>query len=197
MSAEDTNIPDTDGTGEELGAAAKKGASKIVKIVALLLIGSFSLAGGLFLSVGKDGVMSALSGSSEEEQTEHAATDEHRADESHEAAGEGQKYSYLNFDEMIVNITGYTAAGRKTSRFMKIKFTMVYEDHGAEAAAELESRKLYMRDAFQDYLRQLDERDLQGSFGLVRLRSELLKRAKAVAGNDAPHEILIGDLIIQ
>jgi flagellar FliL protein len=61
----------------------------------------------------------------------------------------------------------------------------------------VEERKEFVRDAFQDYLRQLSERDVQGSAGLAILKAELLRRARSIAGTDAPQEILISDLIIQ
>ena len=54
-----------------------------------------------------------------------------------------------------------------------------------------------MRDSFQDYLRTLDERDLRGSLGLSELKSELLRRARAVSGGEAPREILVSDMIVQ
>ncbi|EPX78009.1 flagellar basal body-associated FliL family protein [Salipiger mucosus] len=189
MSEDDTtDTPEVDGEdAPDVNKGRMKG--KLLKFALLILIGGASLTGGLVAAVGIDGVKNAVSGTSEEA---------HSAEQTHETETEDTvDYAYLNFDEMIVNITGYTASGRKTSRFMKIKLTMVYEDQGPDEATELENKKIFMRDSFQDYLRQLDERDLQGSYGLVRLRSELLKRAKAVTGNQAPQEILIGDLIIQ
>lgn len=54
-----------------------------------------------------------------------------------------------------------------------------------------------MRDSFQEYLRQLNESDLQGSIGLVRLKAELLRRARVIAESEAPQQFLIADLIIQ
>jgi flagellar FliL protein len=64
-------------------------------------------------------------------------------------------------------------------------------------ASYIEERKPFVRDAFQDYLRQLSERDIQGSAGLTVLKAELLRRARSVADSDAPREILIADLIVQ
>jgi flagellar FliL protein len=61
----------------------------------------------------------------------------------------------------------------------------------------VEARKLYLRDSFQDYLRQLGERDVQGSYGIAMLKSELLRRARAISASEAPQDILISDLIVQ
>ena len=70
-----------------------------------------------------------------------------------------------------------TATGRKTSRFMKLNIALVY-DEAMPGADHVEGRRLYLRDSFQDYLRQLTERDLQGSHGLATMKNELLRRAR-------------------
>ncbi|ETX16303.1 flagellar basal body protein FliL [Roseivivax halodurans JCM 10272] len=97
---------------------------------------------------------------------------------------------------MIVNITALTLSGRITSRFLKIDAVILYDPEIA-GADEISARYLYIRDSFQDYMRQLGESDLEGSAGLARLKSELLRRARAVSGSDAPREILIADMVIQ
>ncbi|MCA0942312.1 flagellar basal body-associated FliL family protein [Yangia mangrovi] len=102
----------------------------------------------------------------------------------------------LPFQEIIVNITATTATGRQTSRFLKLNLALVY-DNALPGAATIETRQLFMRDSFQDYLRQLNESDLQGSIGIARLKGELLRRARAITDSEAPQEFLIADLIIQ
>ncbi|WP_226627522.1 flagellar basal body-associated protein FliL [Alloyangia pacifica] len=102
----------------------------------------------------------------------------------------------LPFQEIIVNITATTATGRQTSRFLKLNLALVY-DNSLLGASAIETRQIFMRDSFQDYLRQLNESDLQGSIGLARLKAELLRRARAITDSDAPQEFLIADLIIQ
>jgi flagellar protein FliL len=156
-----------------------------LKIIAIVLLGSISLAGGLVAAVGLGGVGDLLSGSAEES----IHKEEPKEEEEHAAS-----YGIMNLEEFIVNITGRTLKGRVTSRFMKVKLSIVYDEaHGKK----LKDRKLFVRDTFQDYMRQLDEKDLEGSYGLLSLKSELLKRAKAIAGTKGPQEILIGDLVIQ
>ena len=102
----------------------------------------------------------------------------------------------MPFDEMIVNITATAASGRQTSRFLKLDLALVY-DKTQDEGGLVEMRHVFLRDAFQDYLRQLAERDLDGTLGLVTVKGELLRRARAIAGNDAPHEVLIMGLVIQ
>jgi flagellar FliL protein len=113
-----------------------------------------------------------------------------------EPAQEGDAVIVTPFKEIIVNISATTATGRQTTRFLKLNTALVY-DEKAPGADHIEERKEFVRDAFQDYLRQLSERDVQGSAGLAILKAELLRRARSIAGTDAPQEILISDLIIQ
>ena len=101
----------------------------------------------------------------------------------------------LEFEEMIVNISGTSASGKKTTRFLKLKVSLVVQDNGHYN--EVESRRMYMRDAFQDYLRQIDEKELNGSLGLMNIKMNLLKRAKTILGNKTPREVLILDLVVQ
>ncbi|WP_102223666.1 flagellar basal body-associated FliL family protein [Acidimangrovimonas sediminis] len=102
----------------------------------------------------------------------------------------------LAFDDIVVNVAGETARGQQTQRILKIGFDLVYGGTAPEAMA-VNQRKAFLRDAFISYLRQLHESDLRGSDGLFLLKAELLKRARAVVGNDAPKELLITDLVMQ
>lgn len=163
------------------GAPTEEGGSPIRRLILLLAIGCASAMVGLFFAVGSDGLKSLFTGSDE------------ISAEKEEMKEEG-RYAYVNFDEMIVNISGHTTQGRKVSRFMKVKLTLVVDE--AEYMS-VNDRKAFIRDNFQNYMRQLDEREVAGSIGIESLKAELLKRAKAVAGNDAPKEVLIGELIIQ
>ena len=102
----------------------------------------------------------------------------------------------MPFEEMIVNITATTDSGRQTSRFLKVDLALVY-DKTQDAEGLVEARHIFLRDAFQDYLRQLAERDLEGTHGMITLKGELLRRARAIAGSDAPHELPITGLVVQ
>lgn len=177
------------------------------KPVAMALLAVLSVAGaagGYFLAMG-------LGGTSETEQEmAHAATaggSHEAATESHAAADDGHgksdghgeakpTMSVTPFKEIIVNISATTATGRTTSRFMKLNVALVYDER-KEGADRIEERRLFLRDSFQDYLRQLTEQDLQGSLGLVLVKEELLHRARTITESRAPSEILIADLIVQ
>jgi flagellar FliL protein len=54
-----------------------------------------------------------------------------------------------------------------------------------------------LRDAFIEYLSQLQEPEVRGSLGLVTMRSELLRRARAVAPELNASAVLIQEYVIQ
>ena len=97
--------------------------------------------------------------------------------------------------EIVVDIARQTAEGASVRAFLKARAALVYPD--AAAAERGEAHALHLRDAFTDYLRQLDARDLAGSAGLARLRADLLHRARVVMGPDAPLAVLLADLVVQ
>lgn len=109
----------------------------------------------------------------------------------------------LPVDPIVVNVTGFTASGAPVGRHMRINLTLVYDVAtdttvaGQSELGGLAARMPYLRDAFVEFLGQLTERDITGSLGLAMLRAELLKRARAVSGGDAPREVLISDLVLQ
>lgn len=102
----------------------------------------------------------------------------------------------LRFGDMLTNIEGLTPQGVPTKAFLKINLVVAYRTD--EGAGELmEERQPFMRDLFNAYLRGLSEADVRGMAGIMYIKAELLKRARAAAGNDLPQEILINDLIVQ
>jgi len=180
------------------GAPARKPLGRRLLILLLLVLLSFAaLAGGLATSMGPRGFVAFLRGEEIVEEAAPAETPEQKQAVAGHGAGEARSSVVVTpFKEIIVNITATTATGRQTSRFLKLNLALVY-DESAEGAERVEERKLYMRDAFQDYLRQLTQRDLQGTMGLVTLKAELLRRARAIAESDAPQDMLVSDLIVQ
>ena len=173
------------------GAAPKAGARrKIGMILGLVLLSVVALIGGLVAAVGPGGLMAMLGGDTHQEEAAAPQAD------AENPPPPGADMVVMPFDEMIVNITATAASGRQTSRFLKLDMALVY-DRTQDAGGMVEMRHVFLRDAFQDYLRQLAERDLDGTLGLVTVKGELLRRARAIAGNDAPHEVLIMGLVIQ
>mgnify|MGYP001811651422 CR=1 FL=1 len=105
-------------------------------------------------------------------------------------------YVVSPFKEIIVNITSTTANGQATSRFLKLNVALVY-DPKVDGADRLAERQLFIRDAFVDYLRQLNENDLKGSAGMAQLKADLLHRVRVLGETEAPRELLIADMVIQ
>lgn len=102
----------------------------------------------------------------------------------------------LKFNEIVANIHGFDTNGQPTQAFLKLSLVLVYRPD--EGAADLmHQRQPFMRDLFTGYARSLTETDVRGMAGILNVKAELLKRARAAAGNDLPTEILISDLIVQ
>ena len=167
-----------------------------LRFAVVILVVPLFLIIGVTASLGVSGVKNFIAGPDEEAAMVDQDPDHAEAgDENGEGDAETEPtYSILDFEEMILNVTGITASGRSTTRFMKVKISLVYD---GEKAPDIANRRPFMRDSFGDYMRQLTERDLEGTMGQISLKTELLKRAKAIVGNNAPKEILISDLVIQ
>ena len=163
---------------------------RILRLVGLLAICAVALIGGLVAATGPEEALEFVtSGIAPKPETAPQETAPHGP---HVQSG----MTVTPFKEIIVNITATTMSGRKTSRFLKLNIALVY-DGSMPGAGNIEERKLFIRDAYQDYLRLLNDTDLQGSIGLARLKSELLRRTRAITDSDAPQELLIADLLVQ
>lgn len=102
--------------------------------------------------------------------------------------------SVVDLPETIVNLRRDTP-----SRFLKIGISIVVAP-GAQAAVSAAMPRLV--DALQEFLRNLDENDLDGSAGLHRLRSEIKRRfnliaAEPNAGRDPVADVLLRSLLTQ
>lgn len=208
---------DAENTGENLEAegGGKKPKSRKKLLLVALVLSLISMGGGFFLAQmafkqdakqyepdyveeveetpAEDGKEAKAGGGAGSEDP-YAEGDEKAAEEGEElvAVDEGM----LEFGEILTNITSVTANGQPRNAFLKLTVVLVYRpDDGARAL--MESRQPFMRDLFNGYARSLTEADVRGMAGILNVKSELLKRARAAAGNDLPQEILISDLIVQ
>lgn len=175
---------------EEGATPLLKRHRKALLITGLAALAVVALGAGLIAAVGPSALRAMLSG--EVVQEVAAAPDQGGTP----PAPPGADMVVMPFQEMIVNISATTDSGRQTSRFLKLDLALVY-DKTQDADGLVEARHIFLRDAFQDYLRQLADRDLEGTYGLVNIKGELLRRARAISGSDAPHELLITGLVIQ
>lgn len=158
--------------------------TKLIKIFVFIVISFLGLFIGLFFSpIDSDEIKNLLTSVSKDSIEEKNINEDSYADK-----------SYINFDEMIVNVKGFTASGRDVSRFLKIKLTIVVNPKDEE---KILTNEAFIRDGFQNYLRQLNEKEIQGSSGIEELRASLLKIVKTITDTDLSAQILIGELIVQ
>lgn len=191
--------------GEE-GAAPKGNRTLLIAAVALSLV---SLGGGFFLArlaLQKDAETYAPD--YVEEIVEEKAEDDYAEAKGDDAkgessGGEGEEEvattvpdGILEFDEILTNIVSYNQHGVPVNAFLKMTLVMIYRPEPGSKEL-MEARQPFMRDLFNGYARSLTEADVRGMAGILTVKSELLKRARAAAGNDLPQEILISDLIVQ
>ena len=163
---------------------------KIILIAGLAGLSVLALLGGLMAALGPSGAIAVLTGAPAPEESATPLPDEANP------PPPGAELVVMPFEEMIVNISATAESGRQISRFLKVDLALVY-DRTQDSGGLVETRHIFLRDAFQDYLRQLAERDLEGTLGLITVKGELLRRARAIAGSDAPHEMVITGLVIQ
>ena len=95
----------------------------------------------------------------------------------------------IDLPELIVNLRADTP-----SRFLKIGLTLAV---APADRAKVEQAMPYLNNALQDFLRNLDQHDLQGSAGLFRLRTELRRRFNLILGQDAVADVLLRSLLTQ
>lgn len=189
--------------GEE--DAQPKGSKKL--LIAAVVLSLVSLGGGFFLArMAFQEDAETYAPDYVEEVVEEGVDEDLAAKESDEknadGGGEGDEEiktaedGIIEFDEILTNITSFNQHGVPINAFLKMNVVMVYRpDPGSKEL--MESRKPFMRDLFNGYARSLTEADVRGMAGILTVKSELLKRARAAAGNDLPQEILISDLIVQ
>ena len=194
------------------GAEEKpRGSRKMLLAAALLCV--LSLGGGFFLArmaylqdaetyepEYKDAEAEAEDGPGEE--GAHAETEEKKEDGHGDAEAKDGEHvevvdtGMLEFGDILTNIQGFDAQGTPTRAFLKINLVVAYRTD--EGAGDLmKEREAFMRDLFNSYLRGISESDVRGMAGVLYVKAELLKRARAATGNDLPQEILIRDLIVQ
>ena len=183
-------------------------------LVAAIFVTLASLSGGVFLAqyaFKKDAAEIEPAKPSEEGSVAtDSANSKIKIENAHKKVSEGERkkpsdgagnnameeqVGVLDFNSLITNISGLDANGNARQNFLKLSIALVYKGP-PEAKALMDERKPFMRDLFNTYIRGLTEADVRGGIGILTIKSELLKRARAAVGNDMPREILIKDLIV-
>lgn len=182
----------SDSTADETSEVEGGRLARLLKQRRMLLLAGVVLC-VLGLAVGG---WFGLSGMGASKQADHGAAAQAGAEHGGDAAAAASQLALLDFKNLIVNLTGSAADGSPSARILNIQLSMAYDDN-AQNEALMKKKQPYLRDAILSYLRQLHEADLRGSDGLFLLKAELLKRARAVVGSDAPKEFLIVGLVMQ
>ncbi len=102
----------------------------------------------------------------------------------------------LEFDDITTDITSYDQQGGSVRSFLKLSLILVYKPEPG-ARELIEERQPFMRDLFTTYARSLTEPEVRGAAGILTVKSEMLKRARAATGNSIPQDVLIRDMIVQ
>lgn len=186
-----TAVATDEASGSKTPLSRKKRILLISGVAALALLG---IGGGAVVAVGPSSLLAMVSGPADpaaEQAATDAAADEEVAPEGGEK--EGGADDVLLLDDMIINLVRIEDA---VNRYARVRIAVVY-DREALGIGTLEAKRSHLRDSFNDYLSQMTERDLQGTFGLVSLKEELLRRARVVAGQKAITDVLVTDLVFQ
>lgn len=176
--------------GADGAAASPRPRRKLFLIFGVVVVLVLAAGGGLVATIGMPRMLEIIAGDSTQTDPDPEAAQDA------EGAPPGADLVVMPFEAIIVNIAAPTASGQPVNRFLKLDLALVY-DRVQDADGKVETRHIYIREAFQEYLRQLTERDFVGTLGLVTVKSELLRRARAITGSDAPHEIVVTELVVQ
>ena len=161
--------------------SSKKTLRRILSLGLAALIG---FAGGFYLAAGKEGALAWLGlGAQPAAQAPAVA-----------GAIPVEADGLSKLPQVIVNVARTTDGGRTINRYLKIGVTLV---HAPEASTLIQRREDYLVDAYQAYLWQVRPEEVEGSRGLMRLKAELLRRARAVVGEAEIKDVLVTELLIQ
>ena len=158
------------------GAAPKKGIPKLFIIIGAVAV--VVLLGGaaafFFLSSG-------------------TAEAEHGGETADEHGGviEAPHTFIFNLPPMVINLNN-EADGEA---FMRL--TVALEVANEAMMLEIQPRMAKVVDAFQVYLRELRQSDLQGSAGIYRLKEELLRRVNVAIYPSRVESVLFKEILVQ
>ena len=99
---------------------------------------------------------------------------------------------FIDLPDVLVNLAS-TNADR--TQYLKIKIVLEVPDQSL--ADQIKPLMPRVMDAFQTYLRELRNSDLEGSAGLYRLREELTRRVNTAVAPGRVTAVLFKEIIIQ
>lgn len=156
-------------TDPEEGEEAPKKKSKMPLIIGLVLAIAGG-AGGFFL--GSSGILGGGSA------PEPAVMDDAALKDT----------SFVTVDPLIVSIV-------RPDRVAQLRLILALEVE-SPYAADVENAMPRLKDVLNSYLRAVDPAEFDGSGALVRLRAQMLRRVQIVIGNDAVHDLLVQEFVV-
>jgi len=99
--------------------------------------------------------------------------------------------AFYDLPELLVNLQA--PAGR--SSYLKAKIVLEVED--AKLVEQIKPLMPRVMDAFQTYLREMRQSDLEGSAGLYRMREELTKRVNIAIAPSRINAVLFKEIVVQ
>jgi flagellar FliL protein len=163
---------------------------KRLMVIGFAVVLPVAVLGGLAASGGFQSVIKLVTGSSKDEGKK--ASKDLKLTDAALPYNPDAPTVLLPVGEIIVNMA--PAPGQAKGRFLKIGVGLVIDQTVEEASKQ---KTPYIKDSFQEFLRQMDDGEVAGTAGLIRLRMELLRRSRAILGDNAVREVLITDLLVQ
>jgi flagellar FliL protein len=100
--------------------------------------------------------------------------------------------AFLDMPEMLVNLS---STGNGRAHYLKAKIVLEVSDQ--KIVEEIKPVLPRVLDAFQTYLREMRQSDLEGSAGLYRLRDELTRRVNLAVAPSKINAVLFKEIVVQ
>ena len=99
--------------------------------------------------------------------------------------------AFLDLPDVLVNLQSQN----NRSSYLKAKIVLEVEDQ--KLVEQIKPLMPRVMDAFQTYLREMRQSDLEGSAGLYRLRDELTKRVNLAVAPTKINAVLFKEIVVQ
>ena len=159
---------------EELGEESPKKASKLPLILGLVL--AIAGGGGGFFAV----QMGLIGGGSQ--------ADDAHAETHSEPVADLPELAFVALEPLVISLSGHGAR-------VHLRFAAQLEVDPAYAA-DVEALRPRITDVLNTYLRAVDIADLEDPTALIRLRSQMLRRVRIVAGEGRVNDLLIMEFVM-
>lgn len=167
-------------TGGAMAFVKKLPINKIVGTLLIIITGTAALGIGLVSSLGISETRAYIVGLFSEDVDEEAEA---------EAAEIAAADVYVKLNDIVVNLPNDGGLS-----VLKTKIVLKVE---AQSSMIVEERQPEMMDMLQSFMRQLDSTDLQGSMGIFRIKTEILRRGNLLFDGNPITEVLLVELLAQ